>query len=191
MFDILISQPRKFKKEQLKKLGLDEVFFLNPENSVILDTESKEELRRQVSSAHSKQKLIIIQGSDDDINRIAVDDKRVSILLSPERKRKKDFLHVRNSGLNHVLCDLAAKNDVAIGINLSEIKKLKGKEKALRLGRVMQNIGLCRKSKTSMVLASFGKKPSSVYDLRSFAFSLGMTTDQAKKSLENAKKLFE
>jgi len=191
MFDILISKPKKFKKEQLDELGLDEILFLTPQNSVIIDTENKEELRRSVSSAHSKQKIIIIKGSDDEINRIAVEDKRVSGLLSPERRRRKDSLHARNAGLNHVLCDLAAKNDVAIGIDFSEIRKLKGKERALRLGRVMQNISLCRKSKTSMVLASFGKKPSSVYDLRSFAFSLGMTTDQAKQSLENAKKIFE
>ena len=190
-FDILISKSRKFSESELKKMGLDGIFFLNPENSAMIDTESKEELRRAVSSAHSKKKMIVILGGDDEMNRIALDDKRVSILLSPERRRKKDFMHSRNSGLNHVLCDLAAKNNVSIAINYSELKKLKGKDAAERLGRIMQNVRLCRKSKAPMILASFGKKPSSVYDLRSFAFSIGMTTDQAKKSLEKAKEIFE
>lgn len=190
MYDILISKPKKFKKGQLEKLGLEEIFFIPSERAVIIDTDSKEELRRQISSASSKGRIIFVQGADDELNRIAVDDKRVSVLISPERKRKKDFMHARNSGLNHVLCDLASKNDVSIGINLSEIRALKGKERAERLGRAMQNIGLCRKSETPIILASFGKKPSSIYDLRAFALSIGMTTDQAKRSLEKAKEIF-
>jgi len=191
MQDILISKTRKFSDKKLKELGLDRIFFINPENSAMIDTESKEELRRQISSAHSRGKVIIVMGGDDEINRIAVDDKRVSILLSPERKRRKDFMHVRNSGLNHVLCDLASKNDVSIGIDYSDFKKMRGKEAAERLGRIMQNVELCRKSNSPVILASFGKTPSSVYDLRAFALSIGMTTDQAKRSLEKAKSIFE
>ena len=190
MYDVLISKPKKFKESELKELGLEEVFFITPENSLVIGTENMEEMRRSVSSAHSKKKIIIILGSNDEINRIALDDKRVSMLLSPERMKKKDSMHVRNSGLNHVLCDLAAKNKVFIAINYSEFKKMKGKEGAERLGRVMQNVELCRKSNAQIILASFGKKPSSSYDLRSFAMSIGMTTDQAKKSLENAKEIF-
>jgi len=190
MFDILISKPRKFKAEKLKELGLDEIFFLTPENCVIIDTGSKEDLRRAVSSAHSKNKIIIVIGQDDEINRIVLEDKRVSMLLSPEGKRKKDSMHARNSGLNHVLCSLASKNDIAIGIDYSEFKKMKGKDAANHLGRVMQNVRLCNQYHAPMVLASFAKKPSSVYELRSFALSIGMTTDQAKKSLEKAKDVF-
>ena len=190
MYDLLTSKEKRFKKEKLDELGLKRVIFIPSDNSVILDTDNKEELRRQISSAHSKKKKIIVQGSSEEINRIAADDKRVSMLLSPERKMGKDSLHVRNSGLNHVLCDLAAKNDVAIGINFSHIRRLNGKDKALRLGKVMQNVMLCRKSGTPMVLASFGKKPVSAYDLRSFAFSIGMATAQAKSSLEKAGEIF-
>ncbi len=188
--DILISKKKKIPKAKLKELGLDGVFFLTPENSAILDYDDKEELRRKVSSAHSKGKIIVIQGSNDEINRIAVSDKRVSILLSPERKRKQDYMHVRNSGLNHVLCDLARKNDVAIGINYSELKKLSSKERADRLGRISQYIKICRKRKASIILASFGSSPNSIYDLRSFGFSLGMSSDQLKSALEKAKDIF-
>ncbi len=190
MHDILLSKEKKLSRDRLRELGLDTVFFLNPENSVIIDTENKEELRRAVSSAHSKNKVIVILGGDDEMNRIALEDKRVSILLSPEIKRKKDSMHSRNSGLNHVLCSLASKNDVAIAINYSEFKKMKGKEAAQRLGRMMQNVELCRKYNAPMILASFGNKPVSIYDLRSFAFSIGMTPEQAKRSLEKAKDIF-
>jgi ribonuclease P/MRP protein subunit RPP1 len=187
MYDLLLSKTKKFKTEKLKEMGLDWVFFLHPDNSVIINTESKEELRRQVSSAHSKGKIIVVMGGDDEVNRIAVDDKRVSILLSPELRRRKDFMHFRNSGMNHVLCELARKNDVAIGINYSEFKKMKGKEAAETLGRMMQNVKLCNKYHAPVILASFGKKPSSVYELRAFALSIGMTTDQTKRSLQKAK----
>lgn len=190
MFDILIAKTKKFKPEKLKEIGLNEIFFLTPENSVIVDTGSKEDLRRAISSAHSKNKIIIVKGQDDEINRIVLEDKRVSMLLSPEGKRKKDSMHSRNSGLNHVLCALASRNDIAIGIDYSEFKRMNGKEAAEHLGRVMQNVRLCRQYHAPMVLASFGKKPSSTYELRSFALSIGMTTDQAKKSLEKAREIF-
>jgi len=190
MYDILITKLKRFSKKKLDEFGLKDVFFLSSPEIEMIDTDNREELRKKVSSAHSRGKTIIILGSNDEINRIAVDDKRVSMLLSPERKRSRDFMHVRNSGLNHVLCDLAAKNDVAIGISISEIKSLKGKEKAYRLGRVMQNVGICRKSGTPMVVASFGRAPISSHSLRGFALSIGMTTDQAKKSLEKAGEIF-
>lgn len=190
MFDIILSKPKIFKKDKLNELGLDGVFFLHSDNSAIIDNGNKEEVRKSVSSAHAKHKIIVVKGQDDEINRIAVDDKRISILLSPEEKMKRDSMHSRNSGLNHVLCSMASKNNVVIGIDYSAFKKLKGKEAAERLGRIMQNVDLCRKYDTPIVLASFSKKPSSLYELRSFALSIGMTPDQAKKSLEKAKEIF-
>jgi len=98
-------------------------------------------------------------------------------------------MHQRDSGLNHVLCKLANKNKIAIGINFSDL--LKEKHLSKRIGRIMQNIKLCRKFKVNLVLASFAKdkhEQRNPKDLEIFAQTIGMTPFQAKTSL-NFKKL--
>lgn len=186
MFEVLLSKRSGKLEEEAKNAGFESVIFIDGEKLVLIDTYNKEDLRKEISRASSKGKKIIVMGNGDEINRIAVSDKRVSMLLSPENAKKKDFMHYRDSGLNQVLCNLALKNGILIGIDYSSIKKMKGKERAARIGRIMQNIELCNKYKTPVVLASFGKKPSDPYTLRSFGLSLGMETSQAKKSLESA-----
>ena len=45
----------------------------------------------------------VIFGGKDSVNRKAVENPSVDILMSPERGRNKDFMKSRNSGLNQVL----------------------------------------------------------------------------------------
>jgi len=188
MFDIVFNRDLVGKS---KALGFKEVFCLD--KALVIKTEKKEEVIRKVSSFHSKNIPVIILGSADEINRMAVEDKRASMLLNPEETRKKDFMHWKNSGLNHVLCRLAAQNNVKIGISFSSLADLKGRDRASRLGRIMQNIVLCRKYKTKMLIASFAESEAellSPYELKSLALTLGMTPAQANQSLETAKEIF-
>ncbi len=129
-----------------------------------------------------KQDLIIIEGGK--FNREILESKKVHILLSPEKYKKEDFLHHRASGLNQVLCKLAKKNRIAIGISFNDI--LNSKERKKLLGRIAQNIKLCRKYKVRMIFASFAK---SKYEMRpakdmiNFVQTLGMTPKEALNSL--------
>src|SRR3989344_7408011 len=93
--------------------------------------------------------LRIVEGGSEEKNRKAVEDKSTDILLSPERNAQNDKLSSRNSGLNQVLCKLAHDNKIAIGFSFSEI--LKSKERSVLIGRIMQNIKLCRKYKVRIV----------------------------------------
>lgn len=190
MFEVLITNQNKELEEQAKKAGFESVFFIDNERIVLIETGNKEDLRKRIASANAKNKKIVVMGSNDEVNRIAAEDKRVSVILHPEISRKEDFIHYRNSGLNHVLCRSMKNNGVAMGISYDSIKSLNGQKKAEAIGRIMQNIRLCRKYKTPIVLASFGKSPSSPYTLKSFGASLGMSTSQLKDSLENAKIAF-
>ena len=177
-------------REKAEKLGF-EVFSLD--KSLIINTESRPELMSKISSLHSKKLPIIVLGSTDEINRAALEDKRVDMLLSPEEKKKKDFMHFRNSGLNHILCRFASQNNIKIGISFSSLVRNSGKELSLRLGRIMQNIMICRKYRTKIVIASFAESQeqlASPYELKSLGFSLGMTPSQANESLEAAKEIF-
>lgn len=186
MFEVLITKKSRKLEDEAIKSGFSRVFFIDGKEILLLKAGNKDELRREISRAHSKKQKIVVMGSDDEMNRIAVSDKRVSMLLSPEAARRRDFMHYRDSGLNHVLCNLAKENGVAIGISFSGIRSLKGIQRAEAIGRIMQNVELCRKYGAKIVLASFSKKPSDYHALRSFGLSIGMTPGQAKESLESA-----
>lgn len=208
MFDIAyaIKNRNKFE-ERGKELGFEKVFFLesfekasSKADAVLIEASNPRELARKVARAKSnyKDKAIIILGSNDDVNRAALESKQVDVLLSPEHVRKYDFTHYRNSGLNQVLCKIAAKNNKTIGINFNEIKKAKAKaeskEKALKLGRIMQNIKLCLKYNVKMLLASFSARPADMthaLDMLSFARAIGISPREAKDSLETIGKIIK
>jgi RNase P/RNase MRP subunit p30 len=95
-------------------------------------------------------------------------------------------MHFRASGLNQILCRLAKKNKVLIAVPLKLINN--SENKPMMLGRIMQNIILCRRYKVSQLIASFAEKPyemKSPNDLMSLAITLGMDIAPAKKSLNS------
>ena len=149
-----------------------DIVWLKDSNYVLIRAENKEELHLKINKA--KGKKIVVLGSNNEVNRAALESKNVDVLLSPELTRKKDYMKYRDSGLNQVLCKIAHNNGKAIGINYDEIKKIKDKkEKAQRIGRIIQNIRLCRKYKVKIILVSFSKKTSD-FDLKVFARVLGI-----------------
>src|SRR3989344_4897415 len=115
-------------------------------------------------------------GGDDKKNRKIVENKKIDIFLSPEKTRTRDFMHSRDSGLNQVLCELARKNNIAIGFNFNNV--LKSENREVILGKMMQNVRLCRKYNVKMVILSGA---NNTYELRgakdlfSFGLILGMT----------------
>jgi len=94
---------------------------------------------------------IAVQAQDDNFNRKILEYKDVDILLNPHFNKRKDKLKQRDSGLNEVLCKIAVKNNIKIGIDLNSLTKLQKKEKAIALSRIIQNIKLCKRTKTSII----------------------------------------
>ena len=113
---------------------------------------NSKDLRNDINKAKSP---VIVLGGDDKVNRAALENKKVDILLSPELNDRKDNFHYRKSGLNQVLCKLAKKNDIAIGFDFALL--LKSKERAKILGRMFFNYKLCKKYKIKMIFSSFSK----------------------------------
>ena len=126
----------------------------------------------------------IINGGIDSVNRKAVENKSVDILMSPEKGRNYDFMKSRNSGLNQVLCKLAHNNDVAIGFDFNYVLNVKESERSNILGRMKFNVKLCNKYKVNMYVCNSIKKMDEVRgdsDLESFGRILGMTKFEIKK----------
>jgi len=124
---------------------------------------------------------IAVLGRDNDFNRRMIEKTEIDFLVSPERGVRRDSLKQRDSGLNHVVAKVAAKKDIGIVIDFDSIAELKDrKEKALRLGRIMQNVRVCRKAGCKILIWG----GDDLVSLRAFGFSLGMSSQQVKEAVE-------
>ena len=72
-----------------------------------------------------------------------------------EFMQRQDFLHYRNSGLNHVLAAIASENRIKFLLNFSDLLNLSNYRKAVVLGRVKQKMRLFGKFKNEFFFASF------------------------------------
>jgi len=150
--------------------------------SLIVANNAKD-LRKKVNKEFG---LVVVQGSK--LNRDVVSYRKVDILLCPHSGVLRDYLHSRNSGLNDVLCKLAKKNDVAVGFSFSEVLNAEGLERSLIIGRMMQNVSLCRKFKVPIVLGSFAFdkfEMRSPKDLLSFGVVIGMSPGEVNRALSH------
>jgi RNase P/RNase MRP subunit p30 len=146
---------------------------------------SEKEARKIIASLKDKKfkGKVGVVGGDDAFNRRVIETLNIDYLVSPERGLKKDTLKQRDSGINHVVAKLAKEKGVLIVVNMNEVSRLKGKEKALRLGRIIQNVKICRKAGCGIMIGSFGSKKSEVFgekERRAFGVSLGMSSVQSR-----------
>ncbi|MCU0642476.1 MAG: hypothetical protein MUF61_02770 [archaeon] len=127
----------------------------------------------------AEEKPVIVRAQNDEFNRKILEYGHFDIILGIEGGDRKRSLRNIDSGFNHVLADIAAKNRIAIGIDMQELVKLPAEEKARRLERLIQNIQLCRKAGARLILLNYKDRK----DGFAFLTSLGCSTQQAKEAL--------
>jgi|SRR3989344_1627273 len=127
----------------------------------------------------SSDRPIIVVAQEDNFNRKIVEYGKFEMLLNIECGDRKNTLKNIDSGLNHVLAGIAAKNKVSIGIDLEDIDCLGNKEKALRLTKIRQNFRICRKKDTKIKLLNYKNNK----DAFSLLLSLGASTKQAEEAI--------
>ena len=200
MIDFVI--PKNNEKEFIsiaEKLGYKELVFLyNSEEYLEKNISSKKiKINKTIltdprfiiktsSKFKNKNTLIAIKSSSQD--RDVMESGKADIIFSVEESSRKDFIHQRGSGINHIMCKLMSKNNIALGFSLNSI--LNSKNKHIILGRITQNIKLCRKYKVKMIIGSFTSNPfemRSYHDLASLFLKLGMTQKEVKDSLSYIK----
>lgn len=148
---------------------------------MILQSQNLNEIRKQIEKIKKQNpdELIIVRAGDEEFNRKLLEIKGVNVLLAPELHNRKDRMKQRDSGLNEFLCKLAKKNNIKIAMDIGSLKKLDKKEKAKVLARIKQNIILCKRTKTEIIL--FPREKYSYLDTLSFVKALGGSTEQARK----------
>jgi RNase P/RNase MRP subunit p30 len=97
---------------------------------MIISTSNLEQVKNQIKK--SKDKPLIIEAQNDEFNRKILEYGHFDIILGIEKGDRKRTLRNIDSGFNHVLAHIAAKNRVSLGIDLTELKNLGKKELALR-----------------------------------------------------------
>jgi len=165
-----------------KTLGIKDLVFVYTDpanfykgNSTIKITNALLANPKTIDKAKNKTKIVLLKSSDQDLH--TVEHKSPSILYELEQSPKYDALHQRASGLNHVLARACASNDVAIGFSMQSILSTGPQRRSIIMGRMMQNIKLCRKFKVKMVVASFAKTPGGMRnpaDMKSLFTVLGL-----------------
>ena len=135
-----------------------------------------------------KGKYITILRAPEDQTKLRhiIEQVRPDILFGVEFSRRKDFIHHRASGLNHVMAEIARQKKVSIGFDFSSLMKLNPRDRAVCIGRMAQNIRFARKYEFGIVVVSFANNPwhmRSEQDLASFFKSIGMTAGEVKQSL--------
>jgi len=181
-----------FKKEEsifLKKIKSKSDIKEKDSCEGYLIESSEKNVRSIIASLASKKekKIIALFGGGDLFNRRAIETLKINYLVSPERGFKKDTLKQRDSGLNHVITKEAKKKGITIIINFSEISSLKGKEKAIRLEKIIQNIKICRKTGCKIKIASLAKDKILTIgenERKALGTSFGMSSEQTKDSIK-------
>mgnify|MGYP001431659095 CR=1 FL=1 len=132
----------------------------------------------------NKKEFVVIKSSN--ANREVIEKPKANLVFALEEYGWKDYMHQRASGLNQILCRLANKNKVIIGFSLNTL--FNSNHSNLILGRITQNIKLCRKFKVKTMIGSFTSNPyqmRSPHDIISLFTLLGMHEKEAKDSLQN------
>ena len=147
----------------------------------IINTSNLNQARKQIQELKKENKEVIVKAQDNEFNRKILENKDVHIFLNPHLHDRKNKLKQRDSGLNEILCKLATKNNIEIGISLKEITQLPKNEKATILSRIIQNIKLCKRTKTKIII--YPKKDYKKQDIMSFFLTLNASTKQAKEAI--------
>jgi len=123
--------------------------------------------------------VLLVHGGEVSLNREAVETPEVDILTHPESERY-------DSGLNHVMMKLAAKNSVAIEVNFREILMTNRKSRSKILQSMRTNIALAKKFHVPIVVCSGSVSHWELRDplsLASFASKLGLNLSEATSSI--------
>ena len=124
------------------------------------------------SRLKGERAFVAIKSNGED--KETIQDRKANLIFSFEDDLKKDFMHHRASGLNHILCKLAKESGIIVGFSLNSL--LNSNNTAVTIGRIMQNISLCQKFRVNTAIVSFATKPfemRSPHDLESLFRVLG------------------
>jgi ribonuclease P/MRP protein subunit RPP1 len=150
-YDLCIQNKSRELVKKMEELGWE-----TPEiETVFLEADDWGELKRKIGENREKADVLVFRGGDEKLNRKAVEDSRMDILLHPEKGRK-------DSGFNHVLAKEASKNQVALGLDFKMLDT-SNKTRSHIFRHWQRNLMLCEKYDAPYIITSSAEEK---FDLR-------------------------
>ncbi len=143
--------------DMAKRLGWDGIIFWYPQKPVHGNNSSS--FPTFIAAPKSGDLIVFLR---DTYDRATIESSPFDIVFGLENENTNDFIHNRASGLNHVLATLLVKKQKAIGFSLGVL--LHHPKPSLIIGRMQQNIRLCKKYDVPLCIASLATTP---YEMRS------------------------
>jgi RNase P/RNase MRP subunit p30 len=143
----------------------------------MITTKNINEARKEIQKLVREGKEVVVDAGDDDFNRKIFEIKDVDMVVGLEINGN-DRLKQRDSGMNEVIAKLAKSNNIAVGVDVSRIKRLSALEKGKALSRVRQNIGLCKRTRARITILGADKK-----EAISFVVGLGGSTEMGRNAV--------
>lgn len=159
--------------------------------TVFLEASEWGELKRKITEERESADVLVFRGGNAELNRKAAEDSRVDIILHPEKGRK-------DSGIDHVIAEKAAENNVAIGFDFQQLNQPR-KTRSHILKHWGKNLMLCKKYGAPYMITSGAQEKFELRaprDLASIIDSLGYNgrkavSDHSRKILERSEKVNE
>jgi RNase P/RNase MRP subunit p30 len=153
--------------EMAARLGIDElVFVYNLKEFVRKEFDGEVKIKfgilaksSEIQKAKNKADLVLYECDED--ARHVIEKFKPDIIFNFENSSRKDFIHHRNSGMNHIIAKLMCDKGVKLGVSFANL--LESGKRDVLIGRIKQNLRLCKKYKVDVIVSSFAKD---VYRLR-------------------------
>lgn len=169
MIDIVIpkSGSEQGFADLAKRLGLDGLIFFY----TLSDSKSFQEAKNRVEGISSDLKLSVGQIVDLKTKKFfsvpklsvtagdsrgVMERSKANFVANLELQNKRDYLHHRASGMNHIIAKIGAKRAKTLTIFSSN---LLGSGSSRLIGRIRQNLVLAKKAKLNCILVSGATNP--------------------------------
>ena len=110
---------------------------------------------KDIEKAKKLSEIVVVKSGED--LRSVIEKSTKIFIYGTEFSPRQDFIHQRDSGLNHVLLDIAIKNKIKFIFSIHDYMLLDNVNKAKVLGRLKQNIEMLKKFNAKPIIASFAE----------------------------------
>ncbi len=111
-----------------------------------LTERNKQLLLKKARTAHSM--TIVYRAHSEELLRFALEKTNIHMVIGMEKLHPKDHTHYVRSGLDQVLCQIAAQCHKTIGFDFADI--LNSADRGKLMARMKFNLKLCRKYKVKV-----------------------------------------
>lgn len=109
---------------------------------------------------HLKQKYpLVVVKANFETERWTIEHVKPWIMYGFEDSEKKDFMHHRNSGIDHVLANQMREHGVSYGFSVGSLIHAPFEQKAILLGRMRQNLSILKKAKVPVYFITLTSDP--------------------------------